>query len=74
MIGDCFPMDTRRFEQFRLSGDKLEDRGNQPEAVHMFAKMARRQSRLYAAVYGSEHLAARMNAIDRLNEIHEECP
>lgn len=40
----------------------------------MFVKMARRQTRLYDAVYGSDHLNERLNAIDRANEIHEECP
>ena len=52
----------------------MEDRGKQPTAVHMFPKMARQQSRLFAAACGMEHLADRLNAIGRLIEIHEECP
>ena len=40
----------------------------------MFIKMARQQSRLYSAVYGDEHINERLNAKDRLGEIHEECP
>ena len=74
MLGDCYPMDSHNFETFKLSGDKIEDHGKQPSTVHMFVKMARQQSRLYAAAYGSEHLHERLEAVDRLNDIHDECP
>ena len=43
MLGDCYPLDTRSFEQFKLIGDKIEEHGKQPTMVHMFLKMARRQ-------------------------------
>ena len=58
-LGDCYPMDSRGFEQYRVSGDKLEEHGKQPVTVHMFLKMARQQSRLHAAAYGAEHLTER---------------
>ena len=74
MLGDCYPLDTRSFDHFRLSGDKLEDHGKQPTTAHMFTKMARQQPRLFSAAYGEEHLTGRLNAIDRANDIHEECP
>ena len=74
LLGDCYPLDSQSFEQFRLSGDKIEDRSKQPQTVHMFVKTARQQSRLYAAVYGEEHLNERLDAVGRLNEIHDECP
>ena len=74
MIGDCYPLGSHSFESFRVSGDKTEDHGRPPSTVHMFAKMARQQSRLYAAVYGSEHLNERLDAIDRMSETHDECP
>ena len=73
MLGDCFPMATRTFDQFKVSGDKLEEHGKQPATVHTFAKMARQQTQLYDAVYGSEHLNERLNAIGRMGEIHEAC-
>ena len=73
-LGDCPPLDSQAFGQFRLIGDKLDDRAKKPTTAHMFVKAARQQSRLYAAAYGEEHLGERLNAIDRLNEIHEECP
>ena len=74
MLGDCYPLDSQNFESFRISGDKTEDHGKQPATVHMFVKMARQQSRLYADVYGEEHLNERLNAIDRMSDIHDECP
>ena len=74
MLGDCYPLGSQSFEQFKLSGDKMEDHGKQPTTVHMFVKMARKQSRLFAAAYGLEHLSERLDAIDRLNDIHDECP
>ena len=74
MLGDCFPMDSRNFDQHKLSGEKVEEHGKQPTTMHMFIKMARQQSRIYAAAYGSEHLNERLNAIDRMSEVHEECP
>ena len=74
MLGDWLPMDTRSFDQHKLSGDKVEEHGQQPTTVHMFIKMARQQSRLYAATYGIDHLNEQLNAIDRMSEIHEECP
>ena len=40
----------------------------------MFVKMARQQSRLFAAAYGHEHLQERLEAVDRLNDIRDECP
>ena len=55
-MGDCYPRDTRSFDQFRLSGDKLEEHGKQPTTVHMLTKTARRKSRMFAASYGEEHL------------------
>ena len=57
-----------------MSGDKLEEHGKQPATVHMFVKIDRQKTGLYAAVYGEEHLNERLNAIDRLGELHEECP
>ena len=74
LLGDCFPTNTRSCEQFRLCGEKIEDHGEQPSSVNMFVKMTRRRSRLYAEVYGPEHLTDRLGEIDRLNEIREECP
>ena len=74
MIGDCYPLDTRGFGHFRLSGEKLEDHGKHPTTVHMFTKMARQQSRLFAAAYGEEHFMERLNDVDRMDDIHEECP
>ena len=74
MLGDCFPMDTRSFDQHKLSGDKIEERGKQPTTMHMFTKMARQQSRIYAAAYGTEHLNERLSEVDKMSEIHEECP
>ena len=67
-------MDSRSFGQYNVIGDKLEEHGEQPVTFHMFIKMARQQSRLYAASYGAEHSAERLNAIDRQIEIHEERP
>ena len=57
-----------------MEREKIEEHGKQPVAAHMFAKMARQQSRLFAAVYGADHLSERLNDADRLIEIHEECP
>ena len=74
ILGDCYPMDSRSFEQFKLSGDKIEEHGDRPSTVHMFVKMDRQQSRLYAAAYGQEHLNERHNDVARLNDIHDECP
>ena len=74
ILGDCYPLDTRSFEQYKISGGGTEESGKQPTTVHMFVKMARQQSRLFAAAYGSEHLGERLDAIDRMSEIHEECP
>ena len=42
----------------------MEDRGKQPMAVHMFAKTARKQSRLCASVYGEERMWKRSTSID----------
>ena len=74
MLGDCFPMDTRSFDQHKLSGDKVDEHRKHPTTVHMFIEMARQQSRIYAAAYGIEHHNERPNAIDRMSEIIEECP
>ena len=67
-------MGSRNFEQFRVSGEKIEEHGRQPTKVHMFLKMARQQARLYDAAYGKEHLNERLDAVDRLSDIHGECP
>ena len=40
----------------------------------MFTKEALQQSRLLAAAYGREHLTERLDAVERMNEIHEERP
>ena len=74
MLGDCYLLGSQIFGKFKVSGEKTEDRGKQPSAVHMFAKMARKQSRLYSAVYGSDHLNERLGAIDRMSDIRDECP
>ena len=74
MLGDFSPMDTRGFEQHKVSGDKIEEHGTHPTTVHMFVKMARRQSILFAAAYGMEHFIERLNAVGRLSENHEEFP
>ena len=67
-------MDSRNFDQRKLIGDKVEERGKEPTTMHRFIKMARKQSRIYASSYGIEHLNERLNAIDRMREIHEERP
>ena len=74
MIGVCFPLDSQSCGQFRHIGDNLEARGEPAQTAHMFANTARQQSRLYAAIYGEEHLNERLDAVDRLNEIREEFP
>ena len=72
MLNDCFPCDSATFETFKVSGDKIAKRGKPPHTAHMFAKAARQQSRLFSAAYGREHLSERLDAVGRLNEIHEE--
>ena len=42
--------------------------------MRMFIRMGRQQPRLFAAVYGEEHLNDRMQSIGRLSDIHEDCP
>ena len=74
MLGGCLPYDSQSFGKFRLVGDEMEERGEQPETVHIFAKTARRHSRLYSSAYGVDHLGERLKALARLNEIHEERP
>ena len=73
-LNDCFPLDSHSFEQYRLSWDKLGERGKPPQTVHMSVKTARQQSRLYASVYGEERNNERLGDVGRLSEIHEECP
>ena len=63
MLNDCFPCDSTTFETLKVSGDKIEERGQSPHTVHMFTKAARQQSRLFSAVYGREHLAERLGAV-----------
>ena len=74
MMGDCYPMDSKSSDRFRVSGEKIEEPGRLPTPVHMFAKMARKQAMLYAAVYGQDHLNERLDAIERLIGVHDECP
>ena len=40
----------------------------------MFARAALRQSRLFVASYGREHLTERLEAVGGMGEIHEERP
>ena len=47
----CFPMDSRNFDQNRLIGERVEERGKQPTTMHMFIQMARPRSRIYDAPY-----------------------
>ena len=49
---DCFPMGPNAFDKFKLVNDKPEDHGRPPDAMYMFLKMVRRQSRLFSAMYG----------------------
>ena len=74
MMNDCFPCDSASFGTFNVSGGKIAERGHTPHTVHMFTIAARQQSRFFAASYGRGHLAERLEAVGRMNEIHEECP
>ena len=66
-------MDSESYGQFRLIGDKADGRGRHPAKLHMFAKMARRQTSLYAALYGSGRLIERVSAVERMSDLHGEC-
>ena len=71
---DCFHLDSAAFGKFKLTDEKVEEHGRRPATMYMFIKMARRQSRLYAAMYGEEHLGDRLQAIERSRDIHEDWP
>ena len=73
-LGDSFPIDSQSFGQFRLTGDKIGCRPNQHQTVRMFAEAAGQHPRVYASLYGEEHLYARLGDVDRLNEIRGERP
>ena len=74
LLNGCFPLDSQAFDRFKLTDDKLEAHGRAPATMYMVIKMARKQARLFSAVYGEEHLAERMSAIERLSDIREDRP
>ena len=73
LLNDCYPLDSLSFGRFKLVEEKVEDHRKPPLIIYMFAKMARRQSRLFSSIYGEEHLQERIAAIEKLGKIHEEC-
>ena len=74
LLNDCYPLDSLSSDGFKLVGEKVEDHSKPPLTIYTFAKMARQQSRLSSSIYGEEHLQERLSAIEKLGEIHEECP
>ena len=74
LFSDCFPLDSSACDKFKLVGDKVEAHGRPPATMYMVIKMARRHSRLFASVYGGEHLSDITQAIERLIDIREDCP
>ena len=74
LLNDCYPLDSSAFDRFKVIGGKIEEHGRPPATMYMFRKMARQQSLLFAEVYGEEHLNDRMQAIERISDIHVDCP
>ena len=60
LLNDCFPIDSTASDKFKLTDDKVEEHGRPPATMYMFMQMDRKQSILYAAMYGEEHLEDRL--------------
>ena len=74
LLGDCSPLDSITFDNFKLAEETAGDHGRPPETMYMFIKMGREQSRLYAAIRIDEHLEDRLPAIDGLSGIRGDFP
>ena len=73
LLNDCYPLGSGAIGKFKLTDYKVEEHGRPPATMYMIIKMARRQSRLFAAMYGGERLGDMLRAIERLSDIHEDC-
>ena len=70
----CFPLDSSTFDKFKIADEKVEGHGRPRATMYMCINMDRQQSRLYATMYGEEHLQFRSEETERINDIIEDCP
>ena len=70
MLNDFVPWPATKLDEFRISGDKLEVRGEAPASIYLVNASIEQHNKMFGAVYGDEHIAEREQARSLLVELN----
>ena len=69
MLNDFTPWPSTKLDEFRIAGDKLEERGKPPASIYLVIAFMEQHNRFCGAVYGPEHIPGRENDLAMLVEL-----
>ena len=70
VLNDFVPWAATKLEDFRLAGDKLEQRAKPPASIYLVNAAMEQHNKFFGAVYGLEHIDEREKAREILMELH----